>query len=103
MLGSVLIAEIRQHNDAHADKAEAQCHERPLEEMSVGPAVEERDQKQQANHERRNHHRRQRLEWTGKVLQQLKEAEEVPLGTRYVGGIRWVGDRIERGAEHDRK
>ncbi len=56
-----------------------------------------------SHHQRGNHHRRQRLERTGEVFQQLKEAEEVPLGTRHVRGVRWIGDWIERRAEHDRE
>jgi hypothetical protein len=51
--GCVLVAEVREHDDRAADDREPRKYEGPLEEMPIGPAIDERQQKQDADDQSR--------------------------------------------------
>ena len=63
--------------------------------MTIRTTIEKRQCEQTADEQTRNDHRRHRLERTWEVLQQLEEAEEVPLGTRHVAGVRRVSHGVQ--------
>ncbi len=71
--------------------------------MAVGAAIQERQQQQRADNEPGNHDCRDRLEGPGKVLQQLEQAEEIPLGPRDVRRVRRIRNRVERNAHGQRE
>ena len=89
------------HRADHGDAG--QRRDRAALGAALGTAVVERQQEQQDHAERRHADRGQRHEARRlDHAQNLEQEEEVPLGTRHVGGGRRVGLRAELGAEHQR-
>ena len=76
---------------------------RPLCRRAIRPSIQERQQEQQRDDDARNDHRRDRLERPGKMLQELEQAHEIPLGPRDVRRVGRIGDRVEWRVEGNRE
>ena len=64
--------------------------------MPLGPTVDPREQRKKYRSHAGHDERTDNLQAAGEILQQLEEAEEIPLGPRDVRGVGGIRRRLER-------
>ena len=89
---------VRQRHDRRREEPERQHDPRRARQWRVAAAIDPRQEQQQRDRDARNDDRADHLELAGKVLDQLKQPQEVPLRPRDVVARRRIGRRLERGA-----